>query len=127
VPGTCVPDLAGLRFRAVRSDDVGDAYRLAATGGARGAFNVAAEPVLDPPGLARILEAQTVRLPAAALRAAASITWRLHLQPTPPGWVDLALGVPILDTTRARTELGWTPRHGADDAIRELLAGLRDG
>jgi UDP-glucose 4-epimerase len=31
-----------------------------------------------------------------------------------------------MDTTRARTELGWEPRRGADDALRELLAGMRE-
>ena len=38
----------------------------------------------------------------------------------------MALGVPIMSAERARTELGWTPRHSADDALLELLAGMRD-
>ena len=121
-----VPDEERLRFQAVHSLDVGEAYRLAATGDARGAFNIAAEPVLDPPELARLLGARRVRVPGGALRAAATVTWRLHLQPTPPGWVDLALNVPILDTTRARDELGWTPERTAGDALLDLLGGLRD-
>jgi hypothetical protein len=60
------------------------------------------------------------------LRTAADVTWRLRLQPTPAGWVDMALGVPVMDTTRARTELGWEPRTGAGDALLELLDGLRE-
>ena len=28
--------------------------------------------------------------------------------------------------TRARVELGWEPRRRADDALLELLAGLRE-
>ena len=32
-----------------------------------------------------------------------------------------------MDTTRARTELGWEPRRSATDALTELLEGLRDG
>jgi len=121
-----VPDIPRLRFQAVHSLDVGEAYRLAAMGDARGAFNVAAEPVLDPPELARLLHARLVRVPAGGVRAAAALTWRLRLQPTPPGWLDMALGVPIMETTRAREELGWAPRHSAGDALLELLAGLRD-
>ena len=39
----------------------------------------------------------------------------------------MALGVPIMDTTRAREELGWTPRHGGDEALLELIDGIRDG
>jgi nucleoside-diphosphate-sugar epimerase len=119
-----VPAIDGLRFQAVHSLDVGEAYRLAATRDVRGAFNIAAEPVLDARELGRILGARPVPMPSALVRGAAAISWRLRLQPTPPGWVDLALGVPILDTTRARTELGWTPRRRADEALEELLAGL---
>jgi hypothetical protein len=33
-----VPDIGGLRFQAVHSLDVGEAYRLAVVGDARGAF-----------------------------------------------------------------------------------------
>src|SRR3954452_14943042 len=41
-----VPDVDGLAFQAVHSHDVGDAYRLAIVhDDARGAYNVAAEPV----------------------------------------------------------------------------------
>ena len=58
-----VPDVPGLRFQTVHSYDVGEAYRLAATGDARGAFNVAAEPVIDPDALARLLHARKVPVP----------------------------------------------------------------
>ena len=122
-----VPDLPRLRFQAVHSRDVAEAYRLAVVGDARGAFNVAAEPVLDPPELARLLGSRRVRIPEPLARAAPAHTWRLHLQPTPPGWLDLALGVPLLDVSRARAELGWTPRHDAGEALLELLEGLREG
>jgi UDP-glucose 4-epimerase len=121
-----VPDLPRLRFQAVHSLDVGEAYRLALVRDVRGAFNVAAEPVLDAARLAEVLDARAVRIPPGAARRAFEITWRLRLQPSPPGWLDLALGVPLLDVTRARTELGWEPRRGADDALLELLAGLRE-
>ena len=116
----------GLALQAVHADDVGEAYRLAATApGARGAYNVAADPVLDAAELARALDARAVVVPARAVRALASATWRARLQPTPPGWLDMGLGVPLMDSTRVRTELGWEPRHSASDALIELLDGLR--
>jgi UDP-glucose 4-epimerase len=121
-----IPAMPGLAFQAVHADDVGEAYRLAATEPhARGAFNIAAEPVLDVPTLARLLGARPVPVRPRLLRTVADATWRLHLQPTPPGWLDMGLAVPLLDTTRAREHLGWTPRRGADDALLELLDGLR--
>jgi nucleoside-diphosphate-sugar epimerase len=122
-----VPDLPGLRFQAVHTDDVAEAYRQAVLREVRGAFNVAAEPVLDSQRLAEIFRARRVRMQPTRARALVSALWHLHLQPTPPGWLDLALAVPLLDTTRARDELGWAPRKTADDALRELLDGMREG
>jgi UDP-glucose 4-epimerase len=122
-----VPDDPRLVFQAVHSLDVGEAYRLAVKGEVRGAFNVAAEPVLDPSQLASALGARRLRVPGRALRAAASVSWRLRLQPSEPGWVDMALNVPIMDCTRAHEELGWRPRHTSVEALRELLEGIRVG
>ena len=42
-----IPAVRGLRFQAVHGSDVGDAYRAAVTKDVSGAFNIAAEPVLD--------------------------------------------------------------------------------
>jgi len=115
-----------LVLQCVHSRDVGEAYRLAAVDeNARGAYNIAAEPVLDRETLGRALGARVVTVPARVLRAAAGLAWRARLQPTPPGWLDMGLGVPVMDTARARDELGWTPRVGAVEALHELLDGLR--
>jgi nucleoside-diphosphate-sugar epimerase len=123
-----VPDIEGLVFQAVHSYDAGEAYRLAIVrGDARGAYNIAADPVLDPDELADLLDARKVPVPASAVRAAAEASWHAHAQPTPPGWVDMALNVPVMNTTRAREELGWEPRFSSREALMDLLHGLRDG
>jgi UDP-glucose 4-epimerase len=122
-----VPDLPGLRFQALHSADAGEAYRLAVIRPVRGAFNVAADPVIDPQRLAELLGARTVRLPTSALRAGLAAAWRLHLVPASPYLFDAVLRLPLMDTTRARTELGWWPQHSSLDAMREFLEGLRAG
>lgn len=122
-----VPDVPRLRFQAVHSLDVGDAYRRALLSDVRGAFNLAAEPPIGPAELARILRARRLGLPPAALRAGAAATFALRLQPSEPGWVDMALAVPLLDSTRARTELGWEPGHSATEALAELIEAMREG
>jgi nucleoside-diphosphate-sugar epimerase len=123
-----VPAHPRLVFQAVHSYDVGDAYRLAIVDGdARGAYNIAADPVLDPDELARTLGARTVRVPRGLLRRGAAATYLLRLQPSEPGWVDMAFAVPVMDTTRARSELGWTPKRTSSEALLDLLEGMREG
>ena len=121
-----VPRTDRLVFQAVHTEDVAEAYRLVIVGDARGAFNIAADPVLDPDELGRILGARPVPLPPQVLRVAADLSWKAHLQPTPAGWLDLAVESPLLDTTRARKELGWSPRHTSGEALCELLEGFAD-
>lgn len=121
------PSVARLRFQAVHSDDVGEAYRAAVLSDAAGPFNIAADPVIGPPELARMLHARPVPVSPALVRAAAAATYALRLQPAEPGWVDMALGVPLMSTERARRELGWQPRLSALDAIAELMEGMRRG
>jgi hypothetical protein len=53
-------------------------------------------------------------------------------QRAPPGafpgmMFDAAARLPLLDSTRTRTELGWLPEHDAAAVAWELLTGLREG
>lgn len=122
-----VPDVERLVVQAVHADDVAEAYQLALATEVRGAFNVAAEPPLDPRTLARTLSARRVRVPPRALRVAAEVAFRLRLQPSEPGWLDMGLRTPLMDVGRAREELGWSPTRSATDALLELLDGMQAG
>ena len=126
-PLRLVPQLARLRFQATHADDVAAAYRLAIMSDAAGAFNVAAEPVLTPTVIARAVGGRTVPMPHAAVRAALAASYRLRLQPSEPGWLDMAANTPVMNTHRARDELGWAPRLSSLDALVELLDGIGDG
>jgi UDP-glucose 4-epimerase len=97
----------------VHSDDVADAIVRALEQRSAGAFNLMAEPPVSRDVLAEVLDAWAVHVPAPLLHAVLTATWRMHLQPLEPGWFDLAMTVPLLDTSRARQELGWQPRLDA--------------
>ncbi|MGV9210686.1 NAD-dependent epimerase/dehydratase family protein [Micromonospora sp. RB23] len=122
-----VPTNRRLRMQAVHADDVADAYARAVLGDARGAFNVAADPVLTPELVARHFHGWTVPVAAPVLRVAAALTWRARLQPVDAGWVELGLNAPLMSSERAETELGWTPRIDALTALKELFAGMAGG
>ena len=122
-----VPDTPRLRFQVTHSDDVAQAYRLAIVGRAAGAFNIAAEPVLDPDELSRLFGRPKVRVPERVVRTLVAATWRARVQPTPEGWVDMAFQSPLLDTTRAHRELGWTAARPSGAALLELLDGFHEG
>ena len=123
-----VPAHPRLVFQAVHSYDIGEAYRLAIVrDDAHGAYNVAADPVLDPDELAQALGARKLQVPAGVLRGGAALSYALRLQPSEPGWVDMALAVPVMDTTRIRTELGWKPDRTSSEALLDLIDGMHDG
>lgn len=119
-----LPYPRGLRAQAVHSFDVGEAYRLAATRPVSGAFNIAAEDTVDARSLGRLLDTRTLPLPVSAVRALAWASWKLRLQPTSPGWLELGMRSPIMAGERARRELGWTPRFTAMETLLELSSGL---
>src|SRR5690606_13723994 len=120
-------DLERLRFQCVHSLDVARAFQNALFLDVHGPFNIAAAPVIDSRRLAVLLQTRRRLFSEGALRALTAASFRLHLQRTVAGWVDLALNSPLVDATRARTELEWRPRYAATEALVELFDGLRDG
>lgn len=122
-----VPYPRGLRFQALHAADAAAAYHLALTGPARGAFNVAAEPVIDGAVLAGVLGGRPVPMPPRLVRAVLAGAWRAHLVPAEPTLFDLAMGMPVMRADRARAELGWSPSRSATDALAEAVAGMGEG
>jgi len=122
-----LPRVERLRFQAVHSEDVGRAYLRAVLADVDGAFNIAAEPPLSTEEMAERIGVRSFPVPAWVVRRLADLSWKMRLQPTPPGWLDMALNVPLMSSDRARAELGWKPQHSGMEALEELLEGLREG
>ena len=115
-----------LAFQVVHADDVATAIDLILTKRAGGAFNVAAEPVIDRTAFRSVFGGVGPPLPPAVLRAAAALTWHARLQPTEPGWIDLARQAPRLSSARL-AGLGWRPTRSADDVLGRFVDAMGRG
>ncbi len=122
-----VPRTPGLSFQALHSADVGEAFAEATVRPVRGAFNLATDEKVDAKYLAKMLGARSIPAPASLLRAGVWAAWHAHVIPASPGLFDTVLRLPLMDITRARRELGWSPRYTAKDALEEFIEGVREG
>lgn len=120
-----VPNIPELRVQVVHSRDLGDAFCRAVEREAPGAFNLAADPVIDPSVLGAVLDAKPIPIAAGTLRRLVAVSYRLRLHRTEPGWLDIAFNAPIMSSERARRELGWNPVYSSTDALLELFRGIR--
>ena len=111
----------------VHADDVSDALVRMLDRRAAGPFNLTADPLVDAGELARVLGTRRLPVPAFLARSALSAAFHARLVPTEPGWLDIGLRAPALDSSRARTVLGWTPQHRGDDVLRQFVAAVGRG
>ncbi|MEU5843411.1 NAD-dependent epimerase/dehydratase family protein [Rhodococcus sp. NPDC047139] len=122
-----MPLVEDLRFQVLHTSDVADAFARATVRPVHGPFNLATEPPVDGSFLAEMFSARKIPVPRTALREALRAAWHAHLVPASPGLLDTVLQLPLLDSTRARAELDWTPRYSPSEILSEFLSGLRDG
>jgi nucleoside-diphosphate-sugar epimerase len=121
-----IPD-PGQPFQLVHHDDVADALVAAVLGeGEPGIFNLAGEGTVTLSDLARELGWHAVPVPGAAVRATADIITRVPFLPALFQWVHAARAPVIMDTARARQELGFKPRHDAAAVLRDTVAAARE-
>ena len=111
-----VPDLP---LQLIHQEDVAEALRLCVVGaGAPGAYNIAADDVITFVDVARELGLRAVPLPGGPVAFLARAVTKLPYLPSGAQWVEVMSHPAIMDTTKARTQLGWRPRHSAIESLR---------
>jgi nucleoside-diphosphate-sugar epimerase len=114
-----VPDLP---FQLIHQDDVAEALRLCVLGaGPPGAYNIAADDVVTGVDVARELGLRALRIPGRPVAAAARAVSSLPFLPSGAQWVEAVSHPAIMDTAKAKTRLGWAPRHTAIDSLRATV------
>jgi nucleoside-diphosphate-sugar epimerase len=118
-----VPALVpALPLQFIHEDDVGQALlQCVVAAGPPGAYNIAGDGVLTAADVAREYGAVPLPLPAGPAQLAARAVSRLPFLPPVAEWVEAASHPAIMDTTKAKRELGWQPRYTGLEALRATL------
>lgn len=112
VPAPPVP----LQF--VHESDVGQAlHRAVSRDVPSGIYNLAGDGIVDGAEVPRIAGFRRLPVPRAAVRAAVELGARSPYPLPAVGWLQLLTRQLVLDTTRARRELGWEPEFTSRDAL----------
>ena len=111
-----------LPLQLIHQEDVAEALRLCVLGaGPPGAYNIAADDVVTAADIARELGLRVVPLPGAPVAAAARVVSRFRYLPSGAQWVEALSHPSIMDTTKAKDELGWSPRYSAIESLRSTI------
>lgn len=122
-----LPVPRGLRMQAVHAGDLARALAAAVERPVSGAFNIAADDVLDRDALAEVFSARALDIAPGIARHALGAAWRLHLVPAPGNLFDALMRMPVMSSARARAELDWEPQHSGREALEAFLDGARQG
>ena len=101
-------------LQCVHEDDVAQAVLLALAREVRGPFNLAVEDNFSLREVIRRRHRLAVPLPLIGARAGANLAWRLFGWGGEPAWVEGLAQTLLLNSRRARVELGW--KTGRDAA-----------
>ena len=111
-----------LPLQFVHEEDLGQAFGLCiVAAGPPGAYNVAADGILTAADVAREFGLIPLPIPAGPAQFAARAMAALPFLPPAAQWVEAAGHPVIVDSTLAKTELGWVPRYTALEALRDTV------
>ena len=114
-----------LPMQFVHEDDVGQALlQCVVAAGPAGTYNIAGDGVVTAHDVAREIGLTPLPLPVALAQRAASILARVprpSFVPPVTEWVEALSRPVIMDTTKAKAQLGWRPTYTGIEALRATL------
>jgi UDP-glucose 4-epimerase len=121
-----LPD-PGTPFQLVHTDDVAAGLAAAVRGeGSPGVYNLAGEGTIKTADLARAFGWLSVPMLKVGVDVTAEAVKRIPFMPAQASWIN-AMRVPVvMDTARARTELGWKPRYDTRATLADTVAHARE-
>jgi nucleoside-diphosphate-sugar epimerase len=114
-----------LPMQFIHEDDVGQALlRCVVADGPPGPYNIAGDGIVTAADVVRELGFTPITVPAGVVETAARAAARIPLPSfAPPAteWVEAATHPAIMDTGKAKRELGWQPKYTGLEALRATL------
>ena len=124
--GPVLPD-PGAEFQLVHTLDVASALRAAVEGaGPPGRYNLAGPGSMSIARMARACGWWSVPVPGAAVAALSEVANRIPGLPPEVEWLNAFRAPTMMDSRKARDELGWTPEWDAEATMRETVSGARE-
>jgi UDP-glucose 4-epimerase len=126
LPAPILPD-AGVPLQLVHHDDVAAALAAAVEGaGEPGAYNLAGDGEIGVADIAKALGWRSVRVPRPALGVGTSLAGRLSFINPQLEWATALANPVVMDTAKARRELGWRPRFDAAETLLQTAVSARE-
>ena len=114
-----------LQLQLIHEDDVGEAFlRCILAIGPPGAYNIAGDGVLTAGDVAREFGLAPLPFPGGVVMAGARAIASIPLPSgAPPAteWVEAISRPSIMDTAKAKRELGWEPKYSGIESLRDTL------
>ena len=121
-----LPD-PGTPLQLVHHDDVAQAMAAAICGdGPSGVYNLAGEGEIRVRDIAGELGWRWIPVPRPAVSLGTAAARRLSFASPKLEWAIAADTPVLMDTAKARRDLGWKPRHDARETLEETVVGARE-
>ena len=117
----------GTPMQLIHHDDVAAAIALAVTTASApsGAYNLAGDGVVSLSEVGVALGARPVKVPRVAAVATSELISRIPFVPSALEWLHAGRSSVVMDTRKARNQLGWQPKFSAAQTLSALADAVR--